>query len=159
GGIEDLDGRELGAEERLAPAQRPELSLKRDRGKMIARRRHQRRVGPPVGGGLVDLVRGAGAVAAAAYRVQAAPERDHREAAARLPARRAGGPRAARLVVLVDRARRGPAHASAAEAADHEEPALDDSRGRVVGGSGKGCTGLPAVGRWIVDLDRADGIV
>src|SRR5262249_45174125 len=124
--IVDLDGPELRPDERRAPADRPELALERDRREMIASGRHRRRVGPAVGCRLVHLVRGAGTVAAAADRVQSAAEGDHRERAARVPERRAGGPRASCLIVLVDRPKRRPAHAAAAEAANHEQAAVDD---------------------------------
>ena len=125
---------------------------------MVARGRHRRRLRPPVGSGLVHLVRGARAVSAAADRVQAAAERGHREPAARLPERRASRPGRPRLVVLVDGAQRGPAHAAAAVTADHEEAAVDDGGRRVVRRGGQGGARLPLIGRGIVHLDRRDGL-
>ena len=103
-------------------------------------------------------MRGARAVAAAADRVQTASERDDREAAAPLPERCAGRPGAACLVVLVDGPQRGPAHAPAAVAADHEEPAFDDGGRGVVRGGGERGARLPTVGGGIVDLDRGDDL-
>ena len=125
---------------------------------MIARGRHRRPIAPPVGRGLVDLVRGARAVVAAADRVQSASQRHHREPAARLLQRRAGRPRAPRFVVLVDGSQRARAESSAAVAADDEEAPVDDGSRRMVGRGGKRRASLPAVGGRIVDLHRGDGL-
>src|SRR5207245_11639400 len=146
---------DLGPNEGRAPADGPELSLKGDRRQVIARGRHRWRVGPPVGRGLVHLVRGARAVAAAADRVQAASERCHREAAARLAQWRAGRPGVPYLVVLVAGAQRRPAHAPTAVAADDEEAPGDDGRGRPVARGGGGGARPPGAGPRVVGRERA----
>ena len=125
---------------------------------MIARRGQRRRVGPAVGGRIVRLVSVAHAIAGATDGVQTAPEGDHREPAARQAQRRARRPGISRLVVLVHGPERGPAHATAAMAAGHVEPAAHDGRSGVVRRGRERCAGFPTGGRRIVDLDVGDGL-
>src|SRR3989449_9741777 len=84
-------------------------SLEGDRGEMIARRRHRRRLRPADGRRIVDLVGTRDLPVAAADGVETAAERHDGESAARSPERRARRPGVPRLVVLVHRCERRPA--------------------------------------------------
>ena len=96
-----------------------------------------------------------GALAAAAYRVEAAVEGDEGQRAAGVPERRARRPGVSRRVVRVHRCERRPADA-ALVAADDEETAVHDGRRGVVRRAGEWGPRLPAVGRGVVRLDRRD---